>query len=71
MIETYDRLVDQKGAAEILSMSVGFLEHDRLRGISIPFIRIGNGTGAIRYSTKDLYDYIESRRVAGPEITAA
>ena len=58
-----DKLIDTKHAAEVLGISPAFLERDRWRGASIPFIRIGNGKGAVRYSVATLEEYISKRTV--------
>ena len=61
------KLISTKEAAEVLGISPAFLERDRWRGASIPFIRIGNGKGAVRYSVASLEEYIQKRTVAGKE----
>jgi len=50
------QLLNTKQAAEILGVSVAFLERDRWAGARVPFIKIGSR--AVRYS--DLLAYIES-----------
>lgn len=56
-------LLDTKAAADFLGISKAFLERDRWRGPTIPYFRIGNGHGAVRYKRSDLIAYVESRRV--------
>jgi hypothetical protein len=53
-------LLNEKEAAELLSMSTHFLRRDRIsdRSAGIPFIRIG---AAIRYRRADLEVWIEAR----------
>lgn len=62
-----EKLISTKEAAEVLGISPAFLERDRWRGASIPFIRIGNGKGAVRYSVASLEEYIQKRTVAAKE----
>jgi len=52
-----DSLLTTKQAAELLNMSVAFLERDRWQGALIPFVVIG--TRSIRYKLGDLLKYIE------------
>ena len=51
-------LLTTKQAAQILGVSVAFLERDRWAGARVPFIKIGSR--AVRYRLSDLYAYIES-----------
>lgn len=51
-------LLTTKQAAEILGVSVAFLERDRWAGARVPFIKIGSR--AVRYRLSDLLAYIES-----------
>ena len=62
-----EKLISTKEAAEVLGVSSAFLERDRWRGASIPFVRIGNGKGAVRYSVATLGEYIQKRTVAAKE----
>jgi len=55
----YDLLLTTKQAAEILGVSVAFLERDRWAGARVPFIKIGSR--AVRYRHSDLLAYIDSR----------
>ena len=57
------KLIDTREAAKILGVSPAFLERDRWRGATIPFVRIGNGKGAVLYSVETLQSYIEARTV--------
>ena len=54
-----DHLLTTKQAAELLSVSVAFLERDRWAGATVPFVRVG--TRSIRYRKGDLDNFIESR----------
>lgn len=54
-------LLTTKQAAELLGVSMAFLERDRWAGAKVPFVRIGSRT--VRYLKSDLEEYIESRRV--------
>jgi len=54
----HDFLLTTKQAAEILGVSVAFLERDRWAGARVPFIKIGSR--AVRYRHCDLLAYIES-----------
>ncbi len=51
-------LLTTKQAAEILGVSVAFLERDRWARARVPFIKIGSR--AVRYRHSDLLAYIES-----------
>ncbi len=51
-------LLTTKQAAQILGVSVAFLERDRWAGARVPFIKIGSR--AVRYRLSDLHAYIES-----------
>lgn len=59
MNEREKLLLNEKEAAELLSMSTHFLRRDRIsdRSAGIPFIRIG---AAIRYRRSDLERWIEA-----------
>lgn len=46
-------------ASKFLGMSRQFLERDRWKGVTIPFVRIG--TRSIRYRMEDLEAYKNSR----------
>ena len=54
----HDLLLTTKQAAQILGVSVAFLERDRWAGARVPFIKIGSR--AVRYRHSDLLAYIES-----------
>lgn len=54
----HDLLLTTKQAAEILGVSVAFLERDRWAGARVPFIKVGSR--AVRYRHSDLLAYIES-----------
>jgi len=53
-----DQLLNTKQAAQILGVSVAFLERDRWAGARVPFIKIGSR--AVRYRHSDLLAYIDS-----------
>ena len=53
------QLLTTKQAAQILGVSVAFLERDRWAGARVPFVKIGSR--AVRYRNSDLHAYIESR----------
>lgn len=52
-------LLTTKQAAQILGVSIAFLERDRWAGARVPFVKIGSR--AVRYRNSDLLAYIESR----------
>lgn len=52
-------LLTTKQAADFLGVSSSFLERDRWAGAKIPFVRLGRRS--VRYRTKDLHNFIESR----------
>ena len=54
----HDFLLTTKQAAQILGVSVAFLERDRWAGARVPFIKVGSR--AVRYRYSDLLAYIES-----------
>jgi excisionase family DNA binding protein len=54
-------LMTTKQAAEYLGVSRQFLERDRWKGATIPFVRIGART--VRYRIKDLDDYMDANTV--------
>ena len=54
----HDLLLTTKQAAQILGVSIAFLERDRWAGARVPFVKIG--TRADRYRHSDLLTYIES-----------
>ena len=51
-------LLTTKQAAEILGVSIAFLERDRWAGARVPFVKVGSR--AVRYRHSDLLAYIES-----------
>jgi hypothetical protein len=56
-----NQLISEKPAAEIIGMSVAWLQRDRWAGATIPYVKFGR---AIRYRVGDLRAEIEKRRVA-------
>ena len=55
-----DRLLSVRDAAEMLGVSVSALNHYRNEGL-IPFVRLKDRV--IRFSLRDLMQYLEDRRV--------
>ncbi len=55
------KLLTTEEAAEFLGMSPQFLERDRWKGATIPFVRVGSRS--IRYRFEDLKNYLLSRVV--------
>ncbi len=53
------KLLTSKEAAELLGISVAFLERDRWAGAKIPYVQVGER--AVRYRLADLETYLESR----------
>jgi len=53
------RLLNTQEAAQLLNVSVAFLERDRWAGAKIPFIKVGDR--AVRYRLADLEAYLEAR----------
>ena len=51
------KLLSTKEAAEVLGVSVAFLERDRWAGARVPFVKVGSR--AVRYRLADLTNYIE------------
>ena len=58
-----DRLLTTEQAAEILGVSLAFLERDRWQGARVPYVKVGRR--AVRYRRSDLVHYIQ-RNVCGP-----
>ena len=54
----YGKLLTTPQAANVLGVSIAFLERDRWAGARVPFIKIGSR--AVRYRLQDLEHYIES-----------
>ncbi|SDA16520.1 transcriptional regulator, AlpA family [Nitrosospira sp. Nsp18] len=54
----YGKLLTTPQAANVLGVSIAFLERDRWAGARVPFIKIGSR--AVRYRLQDLEKYIES-----------
>ena len=54
----YGKLLTTPQAANVLGVSIAFLERDRWAGARVPFIKIG--ARAVRYRLQDLEKYIES-----------
>ena len=51
----FDFMLSEKEVAELLKVSCSWLQHQRLKGNSIPYIKCGR---AIRYSLSAVKDYI-------------
>lgn len=60
-----DRLISTKEAAEYLGVSRQFLERDRWKGATIPFVRIG--AKVVRYRTEVLDRYKDDNTVPAVE----
>ena len=61
METTYQpRLVTEAEAAEMLGMTVSFLQARRVRGGGPPFVRVGSRT--VRYDIRDLESWIRRQR---------
>ena len=56
-------LLTTEQAASYLGISKAFLERDRWRRQTVPFVRIG--TRSVRYRQSDLNDIINAGRVSG------
>ena len=68
-VKTEDKnMVGTKEAAEFLGVSPAFLERDRWSGPTIPFVRLGNGKGAVRYLVVTLQSHIKARTVQAREV---
>lgn len=61
-----DPLYANDVSADYIGMSPAFLDKDRWRGATIPFIRIGSGKGVIRYRQSVLDAYLKNR-TEGPK----
>lgn len=59
------KLLTTEEAAEVLGMSYQFLERDRWKGATIPYVRVGSRS--IRYRFEDLENYLSSRVVKAVE----
>jgi excisionase family DNA binding protein len=59
------KLLTTEEAAEFLGMSYQFLERDRWKGATIPYVRVGSRS--IRYRFEDLENYLSSRVVKAVE----
>ena len=53
-------LWDQKQTAEYLKVSHKFLERDRWKGATIPYVKVGR---AVRYRAADVLAFIDSNSV--------
>lgn len=51
------KLLSTKEAADLLGVSVAFLERDRWAGARVPFVKVGSR--AVRYRLADLTQYID------------
>lgn len=60
MAATELRLLTEGETAELLGMTVSFLQARRIRGGGPPFIRVGSRT--VRYDVRDLDRWIEKQR---------
>jgi hypothetical protein len=62
----WEPLLTEKRAAELLGVSVSWLQKGRCYGYGPPFIRLTSPRGAIRYRLRDLEEYIASHTHSGP-----
>lgn len=53
-------------ASQFLGMSRQFLERDRWKGATIPFVRIGSRS--VRYRLEDLEAYLHARVEKSPQL---
>lgn len=60
MAETELRLLTEGETAELLGMTVSFLQARRIRGGGPPFVRVGSRT--VRYNVADLEAWVEKQR---------
>ncbi len=60
MAATELRLLTEGETADLLGMTVSFLQARRIRGGGPPFIRVGSRT--VRYDVRDLDRWIEKQR---------
>ncbi|WP_417239480.1 helix-turn-helix transcriptional regulator [Celeribacter halophilus] len=58
----YDRLIDEKEAANYLCYSVRALQNWRVRGGGPLFIKVSGRS--VRYTRRDLQEWINAKRVA-------
>lgn len=54
-----EKLITTKEAADLLGVSMAFLERDRWAGARIPFVRVGSRS--VRYRRGDIDAYINAR----------
>jgi excisionase family DNA binding protein len=58
--EGFGRLISEKEAARLLSLSVKTLQNDRMVRRGLPYHKIGR---AVRYSLSDVEQYVSDRRI--------
>lgn len=63
-----DRLINEKEAAAFLGYTVRALQNWRLRGGGPKFIKVS--ARSIRYCRRDLYTWVEERKVSSTSDTA-
>lgn len=61
-----EQLLNEKQTAKLLSVSEEFLQGDRWRGPTIPYVKVGNR--AVRYRVSDLEKFLESRLKTAPVV---
>ena len=55
-------LLNEKRVAEILAVSVSWLQKGRVYGYGPPFVKFAGGQGAIRYRPCDVEKFIAAQR---------
>ena len=58
MLQLTEMLLHERDAANLLNVSVSWLQKGRVYGYGPPFIRLRNGRGPIRYRLSDLKAYL-------------
>lgn len=54
-------LLREKEVAQLVGMSVHWLRRKRWEGRGIPYVKLSEGNGAVRYRRADVVSFIESR----------
>jgi predicted DNA-binding transcriptional regulator AlpA len=67
-MQTVEKLLDQKVAAHLLSLSVRTLERHRVAGTGPRFVRLGR---LVRYRQRDVADWVEKNLRASTSEHAA
>lgn len=67
-LENLPRFFNEKILAEALEVSVSWCGRARMNRIGPPFIKLGKGKACpVRYSRKDVLEWIESCKVIPPD----